>query len=130
MSLSFHCPHCRAESQVAEALAGCVINCTACGRGVVVPMTLRGTPADLPARGSGGLVRRMLLTLLFGFGAASLLGLVSFFVAAVIERNTIGMDMFDVLVISLIGLACGGGMGSIVGWRLGAKPVDSRAHSS
>ena len=40
-------------------------------------------------------------------------------IAAAIERQTIGMDMFDVLLVGMVGTFAGAVLGALVGWRVG-----------
>jgi hypothetical protein len=118
MSLEFRCTHCNAENTVEPRLAGCVMNCSGCGRSIIVPT---GPPLVVPTVAAGPVpawFHRTLVASLFALGAAVVLGGISLVVSALIERQTVGMTLVDVVVVGIIGALAGAILGGMIGWRI------------
>jgi hypothetical protein len=118
MPLEFRCTHCNAENSVEASLAGCVTNCSGCGRSIIVPL---GPQFAAPAMAEGPAppwIHRTLVTSLFALGAAVVLGGISLVVSAFIERQTVGMTLVDVVIVGIIGALAGAILGGMIGWRI------------
>jgi hypothetical protein len=114
----FDCFYCGTPNQAEEHLIGCVINCAACGRSIVVPQSgLRPPPRAL-------LIRRgqtVAAASGFALGGGLFLGAPSLLIGWYAQNQFVGITLVHAIGAGIGAFALGSVIGATIGWRLSAN---------